>query len=62
MNAYSILVGKAEGKGPLGRPKRWWVDDIKIDFREKLLDCVYLTQERDQWRTLAKTGTDIQIP
>jgi hypothetical protein len=33
-NAYSILVGKPEGKRPLGRPRRWWVDNIKIDLRE----------------------------
>jgi hypothetical protein len=32
--AYRILVGKSEGKGPLGRPKRRWVDNIKIDLRE----------------------------
>jgi hypothetical protein len=34
-NAYRILVGKPEGKRPLGRPRRRWVEDIKIDLREK---------------------------
>jgi hypothetical protein len=34
INAYRILVGKPEGKRPLGRPRRRWVDDIKMDFRE----------------------------
>jgi hypothetical protein len=33
-NAYRILVGKREGNRPLGRPRRWWVDNIKIDLRE----------------------------
>jgi hypothetical protein len=33
LNAYRILVGRAEGKRPLGRPRRRWVDDIKIDLR-----------------------------
>jgi hypothetical protein len=33
-NAYRILVGKPEGKRPLGRPRRWWVDNIKMDLRE----------------------------
>jgi hypothetical protein len=33
-NVYRILVGKPEGKRPLGRPRRWWVDNIKVDLRE----------------------------
>jgi hypothetical protein len=33
-NLYRILVGKPDGKGPLGRPRRWWVDNIKMDLRE----------------------------
>jgi hypothetical protein len=40
MNAYRILVGKPEGKGPLGRPRRRWMDNIKMDLREIGLDGI----------------------
>jgi hypothetical protein len=46
-NAYRILLGKAEGKRPLGRPRRRWVDNIKIDLREigwYYMDCIDLAQ------------------
>jgi hypothetical protein len=49
-NAYRILVGKPEGKRPLGRPKRRWVDNIKMDLREIGWDCmdwIELVQDRD---------------
>jgi hypothetical protein len=55
--AYKILVGKPEGKRHLGRPRRRWVDNIKIDPIEIKLDCVDwidMAQDRDQWRTLVK--------
>jgi hypothetical protein len=54
-NAYWILVGKPEGKRPLGRPKCRWVDNIKIDLREIVwdgVDWIDLAQDRDQWRAL----------
>jgi hypothetical protein len=54
-NAYMILVGKPEGKRPLGRPKCRWVDNIKIDLREigwDGMDWMDLAQDRDQWRLL----------
>jgi hypothetical protein len=54
-NAYRILVGKSEGKRPLGRPRRRWVDNIKIDLREigwDGMDWIDLAQDRDQWRDL----------
>jgi hypothetical protein len=54
-NAYRILVRKSEGKEPLGRPRRWWVYNIKMDLREKGwgdVDLISLTQDRDQWRGL----------
>jgi hypothetical protein len=57
-NAYRILVGKPEGKRPLGRLTRWWVENIKIDLREIRwdgMDWIYLTQDRDQWRSLVNT-------
>jgi hypothetical protein len=50
-NAYRILVGKSEGKKPLGRPRRRWVDDIKIYLREigwDGMDWIDLAQNRDQ--------------
>jgi hypothetical protein len=57
-NAYRILVGKAEGKRPLGRPRRRWVGNIKIDLREIGWDSMGwldLVQDRDQWRALVNT-------
>jgi hypothetical protein len=54
-NAYRILVGKREGKRPLGRPRCRWVDNIKIDLREMgwvSMDWVDLAQDRDQWMLL----------
>jgi hypothetical protein len=57
-NVYRILVGKTEGKKPLGRPRRWWVDNIKIDLREigwDGMDWINVAQDRDQWRALLNT-------
>jgi hypothetical protein len=51
-------VGKPEGKKPLRRPKRRWVDNIKIDHNEMRWDdvnCIDLAQDRDQWRVVVKT-------
>jgi len=52
---YRVLVGKPEGRRPLGRPRRRWVDDIRIDLQE--VGCGYmnwigLAQDRDRWRSL----------
>jgi hypothetical protein len=52
-NACRILVGKPEGKRPLGRPRCRWVDNIKMDLREigwVDMDWIDLAQDRDQWR------------
>jgi hypothetical protein len=57
-NAYRILVGKPEGKRPLGRPRYRWVDNIKIDLRETGLDgtsWIDLAQDRDQLRAVVNT-------
>jgi hypothetical protein len=54
-NAYRILVGMPEGRRPQGRPRRRWVDDIKMDLREigwDGMDLIDLAQDRDQWRAL----------
>jgi hypothetical protein len=66
-NAYRMLVGKPEGKRPLGRPRctRRWVDNIKMDLREIGLDGVdwiELAQDRDQWRALVNTVMNLRVP
>jgi hypothetical protein len=65
MNVYRILVGKPEGKRPLGRPTRRWVDNIKMDLREIRwdgMDCIHLAQDRDQWRAIVNTVMNLQVP
>jgi hypothetical protein len=64
-NAYRILVGKPEGKRPLGRPTRWWVDNIKTDLGEigwDGRDWIELAQDRDQWRALVNTVMNRRVP
>jgi hypothetical protein len=64
-NAYRILVGKPEGKRPLGRPRRKWVDNIKMDLREigwDGVDGVDMAQVRDQWRALVNTVLNLRVP
>jgi hypothetical protein len=64
-NAYRILVGKPEGKRPLGRPKRRWVDSIKIDLRGIGWDgmgWIDLAEDRDQWRALVNTVMNRSVP
>jgi hypothetical protein len=64
-NAYRILVGKPEGMRPLGRPRRRWVVNNKMDLREIGWDCmnwIDLAQDRDQWRTLVKMVMNLRVP
>jgi hypothetical protein len=64
-NAYRILVGKREGKRPLGRRRRRWADNIKIDLRQiewDGVDWIDLAQDRDQWRALVNTVMNLQFP
>jgi hypothetical protein len=56
--AYRIVVEKPEGKEPLGRPRRRWVDNIRMDLREIRwgnMNWIHLTHGRDQWRALVNT-------
>jgi hypothetical protein len=60
--AYRILVGKPEGKRPLGRPRRRWEDSIKMDLREIEwggMDWIDLAQDRDQWRAFVNTVMNV---
>jgi hypothetical protein len=64
-NAYRISVGMPEGKRPLGRPRRKWVDNIKIDLRDigqDGVDWIYMAQDRDQWRALVNTVLNLRVP
>jgi hypothetical protein len=64
-NAYRLLVGKPEGKRPLGRRRRRWVDNIKMDLREigwDEVDWIDLAQDRDQWRALVNTVLNLRVP
>jgi hypothetical protein len=64
-NAYMMLVPMSEGKKPLGRPRRGWVDDIKIDLRDigwDSMDWIDVAQDRDQWRTLVNTVMNLRVP
>jgi hypothetical protein len=65
INAYRLLVGKPEGKRPLGRPRRRWVDNIKIDLLEigwGAEDWIGLAQDRDKWRALVNAVMNLRVP
>jgi hypothetical protein len=64
-NAYRMFVGKPEGKRPLGRPRRRWMDNIKMELREigwSGMDWTDRTQDRDQWRVLVNTVMNLLVP
>jgi hypothetical protein len=64
-NACRILMGKAERKRPLGRPRRWWEDNIKMDLREigwRGMDWIDLAQNREQCRALVNTVMNLWVP
>jgi hypothetical protein len=59
------IGGRAIGKRPLGRPRRRWVDNIKMDLSEigcDSMDWVDMVQDRDQWRGLVNTVMNLQVP
>jgi ribosome biogenesis protein Nip4 len=63
--AYNILVGKPEGRSPLGRPSRIWEDNIKMDLREigfGDVDWIHLAQDRERWRAVVNTVMSLRVP
>jgi hypothetical protein len=64
-NAYRILVGKPEGKRPLGRPRNGWEDDIKMDLGEigwGGMDWINLSENRDQYWVLVNMIMNLRVP
>jgi len=62
---YRVLVGKPEGRRPLGRPRRRWVDNIRVDLQEVgcgYMDWIGLAQDRDRWRTLVSAVMNLLVP
>jgi hypothetical protein len=72
-NAYRLLVGKPEGKRPLGRPRHRWVDNVRVDLGENVtvdlgevgwgdVDWIGLAQDRNRWRALVNSVLNLQVP
>ena len=62
---YRVLAGKPEGKRPLGRPRRRWVDNITMDLQQVgcgYVDWIGLAQDRDRWRTLVSAVMNLRVP
>ena len=62
---YRVLLGKPEGKRPLGRPRRRWVDNIRMDLQEVgcgYMDWIGLAQDRESWRTLVSAVMNLRFP
>jgi hypothetical protein len=63
-NAYRLLVGKPEGKRPLGRPRRRWVDNIRMDLGEVGwgdVDWIGLVKDRNRWRALVNSVLNLRV-
>jgi hypothetical protein len=64
-NVYRLLVGKPEGKRPLGRPRHRWIDNIKMDLLEiglNVVDWIGLAQDRYRWRALVNSVMNLWVP
>jgi hypothetical protein len=64
-NAYRLLVGKPEGRSPLGRSRRRWLDNIRMDLVEVGwgdVDWIYLAQDRDRRRALVNSVMNLRVP
>jgi len=62
---YMVLVGKPEGKRLLGRPRRRWVDNIRMDLQDVehgYMNWIGLGQDRDRWRTLVSAVMNLRVP
>jgi hypothetical protein len=62
---YRLLVGKSEGKRPLGRPRRRWIHNIKMDILEiglGVVDWIGLAQDRYRWRALVNSVMNLRVP
>ena len=62
---YRVLVGKLEGRRPLGRPRCRWADNIRMDLQEVgcgYMDWIGLAQDRDRWRTLVSAVMNLRVP
>jgi len=62
---YRVLVGKPEGRRPLGRPRRRWVVNIRMSLQEVgcgYMDWIGQAQDRDRWRTLVSAVTNFRVP
>jgi hypothetical protein len=63
--AYIILIGRPAGRRPLGRPRRRWEDNIKMDLREigfGDVEWIHLAQDRARWRALVNTVMNLRVP
>jgi hypothetical protein len=64
-DAYRLLVGKPEGKRPLGRPRRRWVDNIRMDLGEVGcggVDWIVLAKDKNRWRALVNLVLNLRVP
>jgi hypothetical protein len=62
---YRVLVGRSEGKRPVGKPSRRWEDNIKLDLREIEIDgaiSIQMAQDRVQWRAFVNTVMNLRVP
>jgi len=62
---YRVLVGKQEGRKRMGRPRRRWVDNIRMDLQEVgcgYMDWIELAQDRESWRTLVNAVMNLRVP
>jgi hypothetical protein len=64
-NTYRLLVGKLEEKRPLGRPRRRWVNNVRMDVGEVVwcdVDWIGLVQDRNRWRALVSSVLNLRVP